>query len=89
MSTRISRDNVYWLSEDIDVLAGMGLTLEQTEDVFLVSYPEGAVRETIPGPEGLCIVFFTYHYERRQMTERYNPHNGAYALTLKPARFAQ
>ena len=85
----ISRDNVYWLSEDIDVLKGMGLTIEPMGDVFLVTYPEGAVRETIPEPEGLCIVFFTYHYERRQMTECYNPHNEAYALTLKPARFAQ
>ena len=87
LSQCLSREQVCQLSESVEALSELGVRVEAEGQHRRVIYPEGAVRETISEAEGRYVVFFTSLYERRQMSEQYDPQLGGYALTLKPARF--
>lgn len=65
----------------------LGLEFEEREGALVVTYPEGATRETINEEDRRFAVFFVHQYEQRQITEVYNCSTRSYILLLRPARF--
>ncbi len=70
-----------------EAMLRLGLEFEETPDGLVVTYPEGAMRETINEEDRRFAVFFVHHYEQRQVTEVYNRSTRSYVLFLRPARF--
>ncbi len=88
MSERLTRNKITPPPQsEWDALTHMGCTFEETQNGLTVTYPEGAMRETINEQEGRYAVFFTFQYERRQVTELYNHFTGCYIIILRPASF--
>lgn len=65
----------------------VGCIFEETEDGLVITYPEGAVRETIDERRGRYAVFFPFQYETREIIEHYHPSVGQYIILLRPSRF--
>jgi hypothetical protein len=86
MTERLTRTVTPPPQSERDALVRMGCEFEETEDEVVVTYPEGAYRETIDEREGRYAVFFLYHSEMRQVTELFNRFTNAYIMILRPAR---
>ncbi len=65
----------------------LGFEFEEREEGLVVTYPKGAMRETINEDDRRFAVFFVHHCEQRQVTEAYNWSTRSYILLLRPARF--
>jgi hypothetical protein len=88
MSERITRSTITPPPQrEWDDLVRLGCELEEREDGVLLTYPEGALRETINEQEGRHAVFFVHQYEQRQVTEVYNPSTKTYIILLRPSRY--
>ncbi len=86
MSERLMRTITPPPQSEREALLLMGCNFEETPDRVVVTYPEGAYRETIDEREGRYAVFFPYHSELRQVTELFNRFTNAYIMILRPAR---
>lgn len=88
MSERLTRHKITPPPQsELPILLRVGCMFEETQEGMIVTYPEGAVRETIDEGKGRYAVFFPFQYETRQIIEHYNRSIDQYMIFLKPARF--
>jgi hypothetical protein len=88
MSERLTRSTITPPPQsEWDALLHLGCELEEKEDGLLLTYPEGALRETINEQEGRYAVFFVHQYEQRQVTELYNRFTKRFIILLRPSRY--
>lgn len=88
MSERVTRSPITPPPQNVQqAMLRLGFELEEREDGLLLTYPEGALRETINEEDGRFVVFFVHQYEQRQVTEVYNPSTRTYILLLRPSRY--
>ena len=88
MSERLTRSPITPPPQsEQEAMLRLGLEFEETPDGLVVTYPQGAIRETINEHDGRDAVFFVHHYEQWQVTEAYNRSTTSYILFLRPAQF--
>lgn len=88
MSERVTRSPITPPPQNVQqAMLRLGFELEEREDGLLLTYPEGALRETINEHEGRYAVFFVHQYEQRQVTEVYNRYTKTYIILLRPSRY--
>jgi hypothetical protein len=87
MHERLTRTITPPPQSEQEALARMGCDFEERQDEMVVTYPVGAIRETIDAREGRYAVSFTFQYEQRQVTELYNHFTGRFIIILKPLHF--
>ena len=85
MSERLTRAITPPPQSEREALVLMGCDFEETQDGVVVTYPEGAYRETIDEREGRYAVFFPYRSEMRHVTELYDCSTRTYIMVLRPA----
>jgi|GEM_PF-2812037 hypothetical protein len=81
MSERLTRSPITPPPQsEQEAMLRLGLEFEETPGGLVVTYPEGAIRETINEEDRRYAVFFVHHYEQRQVTEAYNWSTRSYIL---------
>ncbi len=86
MSERLTRTITPPPQSEQEALGHRGCDFEETPEGMIVTYPVGAIRETIDEREGRYAVSFTFQCEQRQVTELYNHFTGRFIIILKPPR---
>ena len=86
MTERLTRTVTPPPQREREALELIGCDFEEAEDGVVVTYPEGAYRETVDEREGRYAVFFPYRSEIREVTELFNRFTNAYIMILRPAR---
>ena len=82
MTERLVRRRAYLPSSELTRLPRYGFSFEEAEDGLVVTYPEGAVRETIDEHEGRYLVVFTHRYQRHEVKEVYSHTGRCYVVML-------
>jgi hypothetical protein len=84
MSERLTRAITPPPDSEVPLMQRLGCTFEETDEGMIVTYPEGATRETVDEREGRYTVFITHKRQQRQITELYNRFTGRYIIVLRP-----
>ena len=87
MSERLTRSPITPPPQrEQEAMLRLGFEFEEREEGLVVTYPKGAMRETINEDDRRFAVFFVHHYEQRQIIEAYNWSTRSYILFLRSAR---